>query len=70
MNRKSTLYYEVKIKGSSLLASVIIQTPKSDVILGIVGGIFVIMYAIFHWIGKIYNGFNFRARLAEVIYDE
>jgi len=66
----SPLYYEIKIKGSSLLASVNVQTPKADVILGILGGIFVIMYAIFHWSGKLYNGFNVRAKLADVIYDE
>ena len=70
INRTNTLYYQIKIKGSSLQANIVIMTPKSDFILGIIGGLFVLMYSIFHWIGKVYNGYNFRARLAEVVYDE
>ena len=64
------LYYEVRIKSSSNQINYILSTKKADVIGGIIGGIFVLMYALFHWIGKLYNSFNVRAKLAEEIYYE
>lgn len=57
-------YYEVKIKPSNNQINYFVTTPKADTILGIIGGVFVLWYAIFHWIGKIYNNFNVRSRLA------
>ena len=47
-----------------------LTTPKADTILAIIGGVFVFWYAILHWIGKLYNSFRVRAKMAEEIYDE
>ena len=60
-----SLYYEARIRPSGNQINYILSTKKADVILGIIGGIFVLMSAVFHWIGKSYNGFNVRAKLAE-----
>ena len=63
-------YYEVRIKASHNQVNYIVSTKKADTILGIIGGVFVLWYALFHWIGKFYNSFNVRAKMAEEIYYE
>ena len=60
-----TPYYAVNIKPSGNQIKYLLSTKKADTILAIIGGVFVLFYAIFHWIGKIYNTFNVKAKLAE-----
>jgi len=62
-------YYSVNIKPSGNQIRYLISTKKADTILAILGGVFVFFYVIFHWIGKLYNTFKVKAKLAEVIYD-
>ena len=62
-------YYELKIKPSHNQINYIISTKKADFVIGIIGGVFVIWYALFHFIGKVYNSYNVRAKLAEDVYD-
>ena len=57
-------YYETRIRPSSNQINYIMSTKKADLILGIIGGVFVFWYALLHWIGKIYNNYNTRAKLA------
>jgi hypothetical protein len=68
MLTSSSLYYEAKIRPSSQQIVYLISTPKADIILGIIGGVIVIWYAICHWLGKVYNNFQIRASQAENIY--
>jgi hypothetical protein len=58
-------YYAVKIKPSGSQIRYLVSTKKADTILSSIGGIFVLFYAIFHWIGKIYNTYNVKTKLAE-----
>lgn len=57
-------YYTVNIKPSGNQIRYLVSTKKADTILAIIGGVFVIFYTIFHWIGKFYNTFNVKAKLA------
>ena len=70
MFNSSSLYYEVKIRPSSKQINYLVSTPKADTILGIIGGVIVIWYALCHWLGKAYNNFQIRATKADAIYDE
>jgi hypothetical protein len=65
LNIPGSPYYEVRVEPSFNQINYIISTKKADTILGIIGGVFVFWYAIFHWLGKIYNSFRVRAKLAE-----
>ena len=58
-------YYKVNIKPSGNQICYLLSTKKADTLLGIIGGVFVLFYAIFHGIGKVYNTFNVKAKLAE-----
>ncbi len=62
------IYYELKIKLSGRQTNYVISTPKADTIIGIIGGVFVIWYAICHWLGKVYNSYQVRAVQADTIY--
>jgi hypothetical protein len=57
-------FYMVNIKPSGNQIRYLLSTKKADTLLGIVGGVFVLFYAIFHWIGKVYNTFNVKTKLA------
>jgi hypothetical protein len=70
MFNNSALYYEARIWPSTLAINYFITTPKADTILGIIGGVIVLWYAICHWLGKVYNNFQVRATHADVIYSE
>ena len=70
VNSSNGLYYEMRFRPSSNQINYVIQNKKADYILGIIGGVFVFWYAILHWIGKLYNNFNVRAKMALIIYDE
>lgn len=70
MLNSSSLYYEVKIRPSSLEINYLITSPKADTILGIIGGVIVLWYAICHWLGKAFNNFQVRAAQADAIYAE
>lgn len=70
MFNSSSLYYEVKIRPSSKQINYLVSTPKADTILGIIGGVIVIWYALCHWLGKAYNNFQIRATKADAIYGE
>jgi hypothetical protein len=70
MLNSTSLYYELKIRLSSQQISYVITTPKADTLLGIIGGIIVIWYAIGHWLGKAYNNYKVRAAQADAIYGE
>jgi len=65
----SSLHYEVRIHPSFNEINYVISTPKADTLLGIIGGVFVLWYAILHWLGKFYSSYSTRAQLAEDIYD-
>lgn len=70
MFNSSSLYYEVRIRPSSKQINYLVSTPKADTILGIIGGVIVIWYALCHWLGKVYNNFQIRATQADAIYGE
>jgi hypothetical protein len=63
-------YLEVRMQPSLNQVNYLQTTPKADFILGVIGGVFVLWYALLHWLGKVYNGFRVRARLAEMVYYE
>ncbi len=66
----NNIFYEIKIRPSINQINYFVTTPKSDTLLGIIGGVFIIWYAIFNWMGKLYNSYNPRAKLADIIYEE
>lgn len=70
VNSSNGLYYEMRFRPSANQINYVVQNKKADYILGIIGGVFVFWYAILHWIGKLYNNFNVRAKMALIIYDE
>jgi hypothetical protein len=70
LNIPGSPYYEVRVKPSLNRINYIISTKKADTILGIIGGVFVLWYAIIHWLVNIFNSFKVRAKLAEQIYYE
>lgn len=57
-------YYDVKIRPSGKVTNVIIVGLESTQMLGIIGGVFLIFWAILHCFGKCYNHYNVRAKLA------
>jgi hypothetical protein len=57
-------FYNLKIRPSNNQINYIITKYKMDYLFGIIGGIFVFWYAIIHWIGKLYNSYHYRSRLA------
>jgi hypothetical protein len=65
----SNPYYEMRLRPSGMVTRVYLSGSTLYVILGMIGGIFFLAYAIFHCCGKIYNAFNVRARLAKVLYE-
>ena len=68
-NIPGTPYYTLNIRPSGNQIRYLVSTKKADTLLAIIGGVFVIFYAAFHWIGKVYNSFNVKAKLAQEIYD-
>lgn len=68
--QNGTSYYEVHIRPSNNQIQYWLETPKADTLLGIIGGVFVFWYAVVHWLGKLYNNYYLRAKLAEAVYEE
>lgn len=57
--------YELRIRPSGVVNKVILKGYSLEIILGIIGGVLFIWYVLFACIGKSYNAFNVRARLAQ-----
>lgn len=66
----STAYYELRIRPSGNLTKVYLVGYTLVVILGLIGGVFFLSFAVFHCFGKIYNNYNVRLGLAEAMYNE
>jgi hypothetical protein len=58
-------YYEVRCRPSGKVTNVYLNGTTIDMLLGIIGGISLLFYALFHCVGKGYNHYNVRAKLAE-----
>lgn len=63
-------FYEVRVRPNGQLIKVVQTGIPTDVVLGVIGGICVIFYAIFHWFAKSLNHFNVRCFLALKLYGE
>lgn len=61
-------YYEVRIRPSERRIDYEITTKKADTLLAIIGGVFVLWYALIHWLGKVYNSHQVRYQLAYDVY--
>ena len=68
MFQSSVMFYDLKVKHSTLSYNYLISTIKTDSILALIGGILVVWYAICHWLAKAYNNYCVRTAHADAIY--
>ena len=59
----------MRIKSSGKRIDYVLWRDKSDVVLGVIGGVVIFWYILIGCLGRAYNKFNVRARLAWLIYD-
>ena len=62
-------FLEARIRPSGKVSKVVLTGTPTDVLLGVIGGITVIFYALLHCFAKGYNHYCARAYLASEIYE-
>lgn len=61
-------FYEVRVRPSAQMTKVVLTGIPTDVVLGVIGGICVLFYAVFHIFGKVFDHYNARCFLAQRLY--
>lgn len=62
--------YILEFRPNGQVKQVILRTYKIDFLLGIIGGTFLFWYFVINLLAKVYNSFKFRAKMAEILYQE
>jgi hypothetical protein len=61
-------FYEVRVRPSAQTTKVVLTGMPTDVVLGVIGGICIIFYAVFHTFGRVIGHYNARCSLASSLY--